>query len=50
MRLKGIHVKNLDVKGNKLVVKPKRYDKCTELKLKRSPKTRPARPGELPNV
>jgi hypothetical protein len=40
LRRIGIKIPNLDVKGNKAVVKPKRYDVATELKRKRSPKVK----------
>lgn len=43
MKLKGIKVPNLRVEGNKAVVVRKVYDVSTELKRKRSPKTKVSR-------
>lgn len=42
-----IPIKDLTLKGEKLQVKPKRYDVSTELKRKRSPRKRYAKPGEV---
>jgi hypothetical protein len=39
LRKIGIKVPNIEVKGNKAVVKRKRYDVSTELKKRHSPKT-----------
>jgi hypothetical protein len=40
LRRIGIKIPNLEVKGNKAAVKPKRYDVSTEAKRKYSPKTK----------
>ena len=37
LRIIGIKIPNLEVKGNKAAVKPKRYDVSTEAKIKHKP-------------
>jgi hypothetical protein len=37
LRRIGIKIPNLEVKGNKAAVKPKRYDVSTEAKIKHKP-------------
>jgi hypothetical protein len=46
LRRIGIKIPNLEVKGNKAAVKPKRYDVSTELKRKNSTKVKFKRGGK----